>query len=258
MSSDSPTDFVEPTSTPATNPSKKARWSWWIDIIINSLKWPTAWLSAFLTIPLLWSCIAMLPRIAVNPLPLLPFVGGTAAFILLWRRWLQQSRFGRFLITLEHEATHAAFALLTLHRIVGFRASIGRGGEVRFVGKGNWLITVAPYFFPTVALLLFLIAFFLPFPSLPWSSFLLGVALGYHVVSTYKETNKDQTDIKQLGLIFCWMFLPAANIAVVALLVSFAHDGSDGLSTWVSDICQPFQFAYDKLSETLVTASSQE
>ena len=193
----------------------------------------------------------------MNPLPLLAFVAGAGVFTLLWRRWWGRGRIGKFLITFEHESTHALFALLTWHRIVGFRTSVGRGGEVRFIGRGNWLITVAPYFFPTAALLLFLIAFFLPFPGLPWQGFLLGAALGYHVASTYRETNRDQTDIKELGFTFCWLFLPAANLAVVGLLVSFAHSGSEGLSLWLADLIDPFRQAIGWISSQFEEAQPE-
>ncbi len=214
-------------------------WPMWWDRLINRLKWPAALLAALATPLLAWGMLQLLLRVVVEPLSLLPFVAGGVLFVLLWRRWLGRSRWGRFAITLEHESTHALFAILTGHRIVGFRASLGRGGEVRFTGGGNWLIVVAPYFFPTAALLLFLLAYLLPFPGLPWQSFLLGVALGYHIVSTYRETHKDQTDIQKLGITFCWLFLPAANLAVVGLLISFAHAGSAGLSRWASDTWVP-------------------
>jgi hypothetical protein len=210
-------------------------WPTWCDRIINRLKWVAAAGAAMVTPLLAWSMLQVVWRGVLAPGPLLPFIAGSALFIVLWRRWLGRSRLGKFAITLEHESTHAVFAVLTGHRIVGFRTSMGRGGEVRFTGEGNWLIVAAPYFFPTAAVLLFLLAYLLPFPGLPWQSFLLGVALGYHIVSTYRETHKDQTDIQQLGLLFCWLFLPAANLAVIGLLTSFAHGGSTGLSLWVSD-----------------------
>lgn len=209
------------------------------------LKWPMAWLGLMAAPLFLWSLLLLSLRVLWSPFNLLPFIAGTFAFVFLWRRWLRQSRFGRFLITLEHEITHGIFAWLTLHRIVGFRASLGRGGEIRFTGRGNWLITVAPYFFPTLALLLFLIAYILPFPGLPWQSFLLGVALGYHIVSTYRETHRDQSDIQQLGTLFCWMFLPAANLAVIGLLISFAHQGQTGTSLWLHDVWQPVVWCYE-------------
>lgn len=215
------------------------RWPDRIDRLLGALKWPAAYASLLLVPLLAWSLFLLALRLVFDPLPLVPFAAGTVAWIVLWRRYLGRSRFGRFLITLEHESTHALFALLCLHRIVGFRASVGRGGEVRYTGRGNWLITAAPYFFPTAALLLFVVAYLLPFPGLPWHGFLLGVALGYHIVSTWRETHRDQTDIHELGLTFCWMFLPAANLAVVGLLVAYAHDWDNGISNWLSDVVSP-------------------
>jgi hypothetical protein len=84
-----------------------------------------------------------------------------------------------------------------------------------------------------------LLAYLLPFPGLPWQSFLLGFALGYHIVSTIRETHSDQTDIRDLGALFCWLFLPAANLAVVGLLISFAYDGSEGTSLWFQSLWDP-------------------
>ncbi len=214
-------------------------WPVWCDRLINRLKWPTALLAVLATPLLAWSTLKLMLRVALEPISILPFLAGTALFIVLWRRWLGRSRIGRLAITFEHEATHAMFAMLTGHRIVGFQASHGNGGQVRFTGSGNWLIVAAPYFFPTAALLLALLALLLPFPSLPWQGFLLGVALGYHIVSTYRETHKDQTDIQHLGLTFCWLFLPAANLIVIGFLIAFAHSGSTGISQWASDALAP-------------------
>lgn len=221
---------------------KALRWPDRIDRIVQLFKWPGAWAAAIVTPLLAWALLRLAGRVLLSPFPLVPFAVGGLAFYLLWRRWLGKSRIGKFLITLEHESTHALFALLTLHTIVGFKASLGKGGEVRFVGKGNWLITAAPYFFPTAAFILFLLAYLLPFSGLPWRSFLLGVALAYHIVSTVRETHRDQTDIQQLGMAFCWLFLPAANLAVVGALISFAHSGSEGMSYWLSDIMEPVRF----------------
>lgn len=225
-------------------------WSEWCDLMINPLKWPAAVLSAATTPLLAWGLLLLLFRVIRAPLNIVPFAIGGALFIFLWRRWLRASRIGRFLITLEHEATHALFALLTGHRILSFHASMGKGGQVRIQGEGNWLIVVAPYFFPTSALLLFLLAYLLPLQGLlPWSGMMLGTALAYHIVSTYRETHRDQTDIQQLGMLFCWLFLPAANLAVVGLLLSFAHAGSAGLHQWLADVAAPLQTLWSWLME---------
>lgn len=228
-------------STEVVN-SATMTWADRLDQVLGKLKWPAAVLAISITPLLLWSLVQLTWRVVWNPWSLLPFAAGAATFVFVWRRFLARNSMGRFLITLEHEVTHALFAYLTLHKVVGFRASLGQGGEVKYLGRGNWLITVAPYFFPTASLILFLLAFLLPFPALPWTSFLLGVALGYHVISTIRETNRDQTDIQELGQLFCWLFLPAANIAVVGILIAFAHDGHAGLQQWYADLFVPFEW----------------
>lgn len=229
-------------STEAVN-SASLTWADRIDQIFVKLKWPAALVAISITPLLLWSLLQLCWRVIWNPWALTPFIAGAVIFVFVWNRFLARNSVGRFLITIEHEATHALFAYLTLHKVVGFKASMGQGGEVKYEpGNKNWLITVAPYFFPTASLILFLLAFLLPFPALPWSSFLLGVALGYHVLSTIRETHRDQTDIKELGQLFCWLFLPAANIAVVGILVAFAHDGHAGLQQWYADLFTPFDW----------------
>lgn len=211
-----------------------------VDRLVEWLKWPSAILAAAFTPLLIWSLIRLSGSIISSPsLSLVPFAVGGFGFIAIWRRWLAASRLGSLLITLEHELTHALFAFLTGHSILSFRATLGRGAEVRFSGKGNWLITAAPYFFPTAAILLFLLAYFFPFGSLPWQSLMLGVALAYHLISTRREIYCDRIDMKLLGPLFCWTFLPAANLAVLGVLVSFAHSGGEGVTAWLSHLLEP-------------------
>jgi hypothetical protein len=218
-------------------------WTDLSDRLIAGLKWPMAILAALLILPISWALLRVLSNMLTAPnTSLIPFAAGIIVFAVLWRRWLGRSRWGIFMIKLEHELTHALFALLTGHAIVGFRAALGEGSEVRFAGKGNWLITSAPYFFPTATLVLFLLAFFLPFSALPWQNFLVGIALAYHIVSTWRETHRDQSDLHDLGKIFCWMFLPAANIAVVGLLIAYSHLGSTGASNWLVWLMEPWYY----------------
>jgi hypothetical protein len=249
MKRSEPLSSIEPLAATTSRQSKAGRpLSGRIDTCVNWLKWPAA-IASMAILPLVaWALLRVIAMLTASPTAsLIPFVGGIFLFSVLWRRWLSKSRWGAFFITLEHESTHALFALLTGHPIVGFRASLGKGGEVRFAGAGNWLITAAPYFFPTAAILLFLLAFFLPFAALPWQSFLLGVALSYHVISTWRETHRDQTDLHNLGRSFCWMLLPAANIAVVGLLIAFSHSGSDGMHSWLEFVREPITYASQSL-----------
>ena len=65
--------------------------------------------------------------------------------------------------------------------------------------------------------------------------------MAYHLISTRREVHRDQTDLRLLGPAFCWMFLPAANMAVIGLLVSFAHLGGDGPAVWWAGLREPIE-----------------
>ncbi|MFO1065825.1 MAG: hypothetical protein U0892_18335 [Pirellulales bacterium] len=219
--------------------SKTEPWSAKIDRVIEWLKWPSAIVSV-LSLPLfMWALLNLLVHILRQPLGVVPLVLGVVGFFMLWRRWLEGTKIGAWLITAEHELTHALFAWITMHHVVRLRATLGRGGEVRFTGKGNWLITISPYFFPTAALLLLCLAYLMPIPFLPWRGFFLGLALGFHVLSTYRETHRGQTDLQRTGERFCWMFLPSANMAVLGLIVAWAHGGTDNVEVWWNHVTEP-------------------
>lgn len=209
-----------------------------IDNLLNRLKWPAATLSA-IGLPLsLYAFFQLLGRCFLQPLDVLPLVAGAVGCMLAWRNFAWVVWLGNGLITLEHELTHAIFAWLTGHKVVSFKASMKRGGRVKFIGEGNWLITVAPYFFPTAAFVLLLPAILMPFSFLPWPEIALGIALGFHLISTWIETHKDQSDLQKLGWTFCWLFLPTANVIAVAMLIAFAHDGFSGIQQYFSDCWQ--------------------
>ena len=46
------------------------------------------------------------------------------------------------------------FAVATLHKPKGLDVEQGSGGSFSFMGEGNWLIALAPYFFPTFTFVL--------------------------------------------------------------------------------------------------------
>ena len=119
-----------------------------IDRLIGWLKWPGA-VVALLVLPgSVGALLALLKRVLGLPVPIFPFLGGIVVYILLWRFYRRRPIFGSFFSTFEHELTHAVFAWVTFHKVVGMRATWRRGGDVTIVGRGNWLITIAPYFFP--------------------------------------------------------------------------------------------------------------
>ena len=65
---------------------------------------------------------------------------------------LRRSGSKSWLYTLEHELTHALFAVLTLNRVTSLSAQQG-SGHLAYEGPGNWLVSLAPYFFPAFCVL---------------------------------------------------------------------------------------------------------
>lgn len=196
-----------------------------IDRVINLLKWPVAILSL---IALPGSALAMwdlLWQIVFAPGPLGPFLVGVILYAAAWYSMFRRPIFGTFLSTLEHELTHALFALLTLHPVTTVKATWRHGGHMMFRGEGNWLITISPYFFPTASLALVGLAALLPEPLRVWTDGLLGASMAYHVTSTLRETHGGQSDLAKVGLLFAVLFLPTANILSVGAVLSFAWGG---------------------------------
>jgi hypothetical protein len=210
-----------------------------IDAVLRRIRWPIA-VGLVACLPFLtFGFFFQLTKIGEFWHNVVPLVIGLGAFLFAWQRFLRSSKWTDWFLRFEHEATHAIFAWLTGHKVIGFKNSLTMGSEVEIQGQGNWLITSAPYFFPTFAVALWLLSLIMPIPILPWTNLFLGLALGLHLVSTIRETHSEQDDLKQLGRPFVWMFLPSANLAMLGILISFSLGGFAGIGDFVMDCTKP-------------------
>jgi hypothetical protein len=196
-----------------------------IDLVLHWLKWPVACLTLLLLPGTVFAGFDLIRRIADQPELIWPFLAGCALYAVLWRLVFRHRVFGTLLSTFEHELTHALFALATLHPVTGFRATAHRGGHVSLRGRGNWLITIAPYFFPTACVFVGLMSWLVSVGSTVWSSGLMGFAFAYHVVSTKEETHPGQSDLRRVGFLFAAMFLPTAVLVSMGGVVAFSCGG---------------------------------
>lgn len=207
-----------------------------VDLLVNWLKWPVA-VAALLLLP--YSALAslrLLKTIIDDPKPVMPLVIGLVVYVALWWRFFRRPIFGTFLSTLEHELTHALFAIITFHKVTGLRATWRSGGHMTFQGTGNWLITVAPYFFPTICMFILAASVLLPDSLLTPIGVVMGATIGYHITSTYRETHAGQSDLKKAGWPFCLLFLPTANIISYGMLLSFCHGGTSQMLAFIRAI----------------------
>jgi hypothetical protein len=170
---------------------------------------------------------------------LIAFLVGAVAFVPVWLGYRRQVRFFRrlgFFMTFEHEVTHLIVGLLFFKGPESFRASGGEGGEVRLYGN-NFVIKLAPYFLPTLALPFLLIPAILLPAYEPISFGLLGFVVAYHIFSTIHETSPRQPDIKESGYVFSALFLPVANVICYGTILAFALEGYDGIvRLWIEGL----------------------
>jgi len=193
----------------------------WFNRLIDFLKYPIAFvlfISLPFLVPKLFEIIQIIIRHKEEYYPL--FIG-MGVYIVIWQIIFKNIGNGWF-ATLEHELTHILFALATFHKITDLKASFTGSGHMNYsgVGGGNWLITISPYFFPTFSSLVLGLMYLSKNQFNIFFLGLLGFSMIYHIHSTYRETHYGQSDLKKVGFLYAWIFLPSANI--VAFIMLFA------------------------------------
>lgn len=203
----------------------------WIDSILALLKWPIA-IAGLLSLPALGWALLDLLRSMGSAKPLLPLLLGAIGFVVAWVGVLRRPALARW-ATIEHELTHALFAWATFHRTVGFLGTWKSGGHVRHLGKGNWLIAIAPFVVPTFSLAAALVLSALPRHALVVASPVLGVTLAYHAVATWSRTHRHQGDLREVGTLFAIFFVPAATLLVYGVLLALVAGGGRAMHHYV-------------------------
>ncbi len=205
----------------------------WIDRLLNGCKWLFGLLSVALFPGLVMAWVVRLPWL-LDSRASVGFVVGAVLYGLLWRLIFSRRALGSALSTLEHELTHAVFAWLTLHAVTGLRVTWRDGGRATIRGQGNWLIFLAPYFFPTISVVVAVALLWAP-PELLWPSVVLGVVTMYHVISSWRNTHSGQTDLAEAGYVFSWVFLPGANLLSYGMVLAFTLGGGAEVMEFVSE-----------------------
>ena len=119
-----------------------------------------------------------------------------------------------------HELTHAVWAWLFGARVKRFRAT-ARGGHV-VLSRTNFVIGLAPYFFPVYAFLVVLV-FVAGHLLWDWTRYqiwfhlLLGAAYAFHVTMTFHILQTRQSDITEQGLLFSAVVIWMGNLSVLLL-----------------------------------------
>jgi hypothetical protein len=140
-----------------------------------------------------------------------------------------------------HELTHALWTWLFGGRVKKFKA--GADGGYVITTKSNFLIALAPYFFPVyVALVLTIFAIghllwnFAPY--LVFCHLLIGMAYAFHVTLTFHILKTRQSDITSQGYLFSAVVIFLGNVAVLLLgipLLTAEVSIGESLTWWWKD-----------------------
>lgn len=173
----------------------------------------------------------------------IPFVAGmaawTAVFLLLPKpMWIYV--FG-------HELTHAVWTWACGGKVKRLKAT-SEGGHV-LTTKSNFIIALAPYFFPFYAALVVLVfvlgdlVWHWRVSYLPWFHFVLGAAYAFHVTLTFEILKTRQTDITSQGYFFSAtvIFLGNALVLILGVPLLTGYDLFHALGRWLTDIHEVLQ-----------------
>lgn len=143
-----------------------------------------------------------------------PFLAGAVCWVVIYFLLPKPM----WIYVFGHELTHAVWTWLCGGRVKKFKTS-STGGHV-VITKSNFLIALAPYFFPLYAVIVVLI--FLAGHLiwnwqhfLLWFHLLLGAAYAFHVTLTCHVLQTRQTDITGQGYLFSAVIIFLGNLTVL-------------------------------------------
>jgi hypothetical protein len=163
----------------------------------------------------------------------LPFLAGAACWVVLFLLLPKPM----WIYVVGHESTHAVWTWLFGGKVKRFKAA-SSGGHV-VTTKNNFLITLAPYFFPFYAVLVVLVYVLGNLiwhwrAYLPCFHLLLGAAYAFHVTLTCEILKTRQTDITSQGYLFSTVviFLGNALVLLAAVPLLTGHELYYAVRCW--------------------------
>ncbi|MDI6775139.1 MAG: hypothetical protein QME60_07070 [Verrucomicrobiota bacterium] len=159
------------------------------------------------------------------PAPALALIGGFALWLLIYAALPRPAR----AYVLAHELTHALWGALMGARILNMKIRRNAGSVT--LSKSNFLVSLAPYFFPLYTVIV-IAAYYgcslfmtnVQDYYLGWLG-LVGLTWGFHFTFTLGSLFQRQSDIRENGRLFSYAViytLNALGIAFWIILVSSA------------------------------------
>ena len=128
---------------------------------------------------------------------------------------------------LAHELTHALWGAMMGARIFRMRVSKDTGSVT--MSKSNFLITLAPYFFPLYTVIVisgyYILSVFYDVHEyqLFWLG-LVGFTWGFHFTFTISTLLQHQSDIKEYGAVFSYVLIYLLNVVGICIWILIVSD----------------------------------
>jgi hypothetical protein len=155
---------------------------------------------------------------ALFPAPAVALIAGLGLWLLLYTTLPRPVRS----YILAHELTHALWGAMMGASIHSIKVSAERGAVT--MSKNNFIITLAPYFFPLYTVLTvaayYLLGMFFEVEKyhLFWLG-AIGLTWGFHLTFTISALMQHQTDIHQHGRLFSYAVIYLCNVLGICLWV---------------------------------------
>jgi hypothetical protein len=166
-------------------------------------------------------------EISQAPMAMKLFGYGGLTFLIFWLVF--KNRFMYAFSVFEHECTHVLvaklFFLKTLHFSVSPRKHIEGQVVVGVEGRGvltkpiSVFFSLAPYYVPTLTLLVFAVYPFFSPRMQPMFFFVVGFTSVYHLLTTFLEFGFHQADIQRHGEYFSTAFVLFGNIIFFGIVL---------------------------------------
>ena len=151
---------------------------------------------------------------------------------------------------LAHEITHALWGTIMGARFCGMHIS-REGGYVK-LSERNFLMALAPYFFPFYTALILLAWWICSWFVGPATGRLfwlaaLGASLGFHYTFTLQALFRRQSDLQPYGLLFPYVLIYCGNVFILAILVALM--AGTPLSVWTAQLSHDAQFVWTAIRQ---------
>lgn len=165
--------------------------------------------------------LELLEQVSWSSPPMKYFLVGAACFVPMWFGYFRRTDFWA---TFEHELTHLIVGVLCFKKPHRFLVVEDKGGALVLDG-GNFLISLSPYFLPTLPLLfspLFIVIapkFYLPAMGV------FGWLFSFNLLTGFQEFHLKQTDITSHGIPFSLIVIFFGNLVCLGCLIAFVSGG---------------------------------